>query len=96
MTNTLERSKPKTLAPREINAHSRSAYTLLGKVMIIGSLMFTMNHGAALTKGEMNSHRWFSAILGFVIPLVANVNCFCTHYFSRFHSIFSSRSQNCC
>ncbi|WP_171974723.1 nitrate/nitrite transporter NrtS [Leptolyngbya sp. 'hensonii'] len=77
MTTTLQHSKSKALSPTEINAHSRSAHTLLWKVIIIGSLMFTMNHGAALTKGKMDSHRWFSAILGFVIPLVANVNCFC-------------------
>ncbi|MGG6263170.1 nitrate/nitrite transporter NrtS [Leptolyngbya sp. AN03gr2] len=45
--------------------------------VIIGSVLFTINHGSALVKGEMHLQRWFSAALGYVAPLVTSVYCPC-------------------
>lgn len=44
---------------------------------MIGSFLFVMNHGPALIKGEMTAHRWFSAMLGYGVPLVTSIYCPC-------------------
>jgi hypothetical protein len=45
--------------------------------LIIGSFLFTINHGSAVVKNEMTIHRWFSATLGYVIPLLTSIYCPC-------------------
>lgn len=45
--------------------------------IIIGSFLFILNHGAAVAKNEMTIHRWFSATLGYVIPLLTSIYCPC-------------------
>lgn len=51
--------------------------------VIIGSFLFTINHGAALLKDEMTFYRWFSASFGFVIPFVTSVYCPCAQRVSK-------------
>jgi membrane protease YdiL (CAAX protease family) len=45
--------------------------------IIVGSFLFTLNHGSAVAKNEMTVHRWFSATLGYVIPLLTSIYCPC-------------------
>ena len=57
-----------------IKAHHANALRL---AIMIGVLLFTINHSHAFAKGEMTAHRWFSATLGFVIPFATSVYCLC-------------------
>ncbi|HEY9818123.1 MAG TPA: nitrate/nitrite transporter NrtS [Candidatus Obscuribacterales bacterium] len=41
--------------------------------LIIGSLVFSMNHGKALLQNEMNRDRWLSGSLSFVIPYLVSI-----------------------
>jgi hypothetical protein len=45
--------------------------------LLVGSFLFTVNHGVALLQGEMSPHRWFSAALGYAVPLITGVYCPC-------------------
>ena len=58
------------------------APTALKVALVIGSLLFTINHGAALAKGEMNRMRWFSGLITYII-----------HYGVNIHGQCSSRSR---
>ncbi len=41
--------------------------------LIIGSLVFSMNHGKALLQNEMNRDRWLSAAFSFVTPYLVSI-----------------------
>lgn len=45
--------------------------------VILGSLLFAVNHSHALARGEMTAHRWFSATLGVLIPFATGIYCPC-------------------
>jgi len=49
----------------------------LKSALVVGSFVFAINHGSAFIKGEMNPHRWFSASLGYAIPLLTGIYCPC-------------------
>lgn len=42
--------------------------------LVIGSLLFAINHGPALVSGAMTPTRWFSALLTFAVPYAVNVH----------------------
>lgn len=42
--------------------------------VIVGTLLFVINHGSAVIKGEMNRDRWISAGLTYVIPYCVNIH----------------------
>lgn len=42
--------------------------------LIIGSLLFAINHGWALFTGKMTSERWISAILTYIVPYMVNIH----------------------
>lgn len=42
--------------------------------LIVGSLLFTINHGAALANGEMNRTRWLSGLITYLIPYSVNIH----------------------
>lgn len=42
--------------------------------LIIGSVLFTINHGWALWTGQMTSERWISAILTYIVPYMVNIH----------------------
>lgn len=50
------------------------APTALKVSLIVGSVLFTINHGAALAKGEMNRTRWFSGLITYVVPYSVNIH----------------------
>lgn len=66
-----------------INSLPKFNSNALKAAVIIGSFLFTINHGAAFFKGEMTFHRWFSTSLGFVIPFVTSVYCPCAQRTSK-------------
>lgn len=42
--------------------------------LVVGSILFTINHGAAVAKGEMTKGRWISAALTYCVPYAVSVH----------------------
>lgn len=42
--------------------------------LIVGSILFAINHGAALAKGEMTRNRWLSGLITYLIPYSVNIH----------------------
>jgi len=42
--------------------------------VVIGSLLFVINHGAAFIQGKMMRDRWISAILTYLVPYFVNIH----------------------
>ena len=36
--------------------------------IVVGSILFTINHGTTLIKGKMNQERWISATISYLVP----------------------------
>lgn len=49
---------------------------------IVGSILFAINHGTALTQNKMTRTRWISAVLTYGVPYMVSV-----------HGQYVSRSQ---
>lgn len=54
--------------------------TALKVSAVVGSILFVINHGSAVVKGEMNRERWISAGVTYVIPYMVNIH---SQYISR-------------
>jgi hypothetical protein len=48
--------------------------TAIKVALIVGSILFLINHGYALVKGQMNPGRWFSASLTYIVPYIVNIH----------------------
>lgn len=59
------------------------APTALRVALIVGSILFAINHGAALVKGEMTRNRWLSGLFTYLVPYSVNIH---GQYISRYHS----------
>lgn len=42
--------------------------------LIVGSILFTINHGRALLAGQMTDDRWLSAGLTYIVPYLVNIH----------------------
>lgn len=62
---------------------SKLAPTALKVSLIVGSILFTINHGAALAKGKMTRSRWLSGLITYVVPYSVNIH---GQYISRSRS----------
>lgn len=47
--------------------------TGLKTAVFVGSLLFVINHGLALVRGEMNRERWISVVATYAMPYLVNV-----------------------
>ncbi len=47
--------------------------TGLKTALFVGTLLFLINHGAALLRREMNQERWVSVVLTYVMPYLVSV-----------------------
>lgn len=50
------------------------AQTALRVALIVGSLLFVINHGIALLQGQMTQARWFSGLLTYLVPYFVSVH----------------------
>lgn len=41
--------------------------------LFVGSVLFLINHGLALFRGQMNQERWISAGITYLMPYLVNV-----------------------
>lgn len=48
--------------------------TALKVSVVVGSILFVINHGSALVKGQMNRDRWISAGITYLIPYMVNIH----------------------
>ena len=53
---------------------SKLAPTALRVSLIVGSIWFTINHGAALAKGEMTKSRWLSGLITYLVPYSVSIH----------------------
>jgi hypothetical protein len=42
--------------------------------LIVGSVLFLVNHGAAVIEGEMTTERWLSAAVTYLVPYTVSVH----------------------
>ena len=47
--------------------------TGLKTALVVGSLLFIINHGLALSRGEMTTERWISVLITYLMPYLVNV-----------------------
>ena len=52
----------------------RFAPTAVRVSLVVGSILFTINHGAALTKGEMTRTRWLSGLITYLVPYSVSIH----------------------
>ncbi|MEM8502494.1 MAG: nitrate/nitrite transporter NrtS [Cyanobacteria bacterium P01_D01_bin.1] len=55
-------------------AQQRCRTTALRVAAIVGTVLFTINHGRAALDGEMNSGRWLSAMLTYCVPFMVSIH----------------------
>lgn len=48
--------------------------TALKVALVVGSVLFMINHGGAVIAGEMNQQRWFAAGLTYLVPFLVNIH----------------------
>ncbi len=48
--------------------------TALKVSLVVGSVLFAVNHGAAVITGEMSIERWVSAAVTFLVPYTVSVH----------------------
>jgi hypothetical protein len=49
--------------------------TAIRVALVVGSLLFIINHGSAFLSGKMNGDRWLSAGLSYLVPYGVNRAC---------------------
>ncbi|MDV3348142.1 hypothetical protein D0962_33125 [Leptolyngbyaceae cyanobacterium CCMR0082] len=42
--------------------------------LVVGTLLFSINHGPALAKGKMTPTRWLAGLLTYVVPYSVNIH----------------------
>lgn len=50
------------------------APTALKVAVIIGSILFAINHGSAVLQGKMTRDRWISGGLTYIVPYLVNIH----------------------
>ncbi|MEG3436065.1 nitrate/nitrite transporter NrtS [Pannus brasiliensis CCIBt3594] len=50
------------------------APTAIKVALFVGTLLLTINHGAAIVGGRMTGDRWTAALLTYLVPYLVNVH----------------------
>lgn len=50
------------------------AKTAIRVALFVGTVLFMINHGAALLQGAMNRDRWLSGVLTYIVPYLVNIH----------------------
>jgi hypothetical protein len=48
--------------------------TAIRVALVVGSVLFTINHGAAFVQGKMTRGRWASALLTYCVPYAVSIH----------------------
>ncbi|MGI0479883.1 nitrate/nitrite transporter NrtS [Geminocystis sp. CENA526] len=54
--------------------------------LLVGSILFTINHGSVLLKGQMTRERWIAGLLTYIVPYGVSLHGQCV---SRSHNKIS-------
>ncbi len=65
------------------------ASTGIKVALVVGTLLLTINHGAAIVGGRMTGDRWLAGLLTYLVPYLVNVH---GQYSSRFRDRSSLRN----
>ncbi len=57
--------------------------TAIKVAFVVGSLLFTINHGWAVLHGQMTRDRWTAGLLTYLVPYMVNI-----------HGQYVSRARN--
>ena len=52
----------------------RFAPTAVRVSAVVGSILFIINHGAALVKGEITKTRWLSGLTTYLVPYSVSIH----------------------
>ncbi len=50
------------------------APTAIRVALIVGTILFAINHGATLVEGKMTRQRWISSILTYLVPYGVSIH----------------------
>ncbi|WP_293043700.1 nitrate/nitrite transporter NrtS [Moorena sp. SIO1F2] len=48
--------------------------TALRVALVVGSVLFVINHGSAILQRQMNRERWISGGLTYIVPYLVNIH----------------------
>lgn len=48
--------------------------TALKVAAVVGTILFTINHGGALVQRKMTGDRWISGLLTYLVPYIVNIH----------------------
>ncbi|BAZ32523.1 hypothetical protein NIES4074_50290 [Cylindrospermum sp. NIES-4074] len=48
--------------------------TALKVALIVGSILFVINHGSAVLSGKMSRDRWISGAITYIVPYLVNIH----------------------
>ncbi|TVP64676.1 MAG: hypothetical protein EA343_04985 [Nodularia sp. (in: Bacteria)] len=48
--------------------------TAVKVALIVGSILFMINHGSAFWQGKMSRERWISAAISYLVPYCVNIH----------------------
>lgn len=48
--------------------------TALKMALVVGSLLFAMNHGGAVLRGEMTRERWLMGLFSYLVPYTVSIH----------------------
>lgn len=55
-------------------AQQRCRTVAMRVALIVGTVLFTINHGQALVQDEMSPSRWFAALLTYCVPFMVSIH----------------------
>lgn len=47
--------------------------------LIVGTILFTINHGSVLVKGQMTRERWIAGVLTYIVPFGVSLHGQCVN-----------------
>ncbi|MDZ7646540.1 MAG: nitrate/nitrite transporter NrtS [Cytophagales bacterium] len=50
------------------------AVPALKVALVVGSILFIINHGVSLYHGQMTTQRWVSALLSYLVPYLVSIH----------------------
>ena len=50
------------------------APTAIKVALVVGTVLFAINHGTAVLKGNMTRNRWLSGMLTYLVPYCVNIH----------------------
>ena len=55
-------------------ANPKYSQSAVKVALLVGTILFTLNHGYALWEGKMTKQRWISGFLTYLIPYSVNIH----------------------